>query len=198
MDLILIRHGCTKGNLEHRYVGTTEEGLTEDAVRQIKANRDCYPEPDILFVSPLGRCRETASLLYPGIRQEIIPDLRECAFGAFEYKNYLELQGNAEYQAWIDSGGILAFPGGESRKAFIDRCSNGFLTGYRTALQRKCEKAAFVVHGGTIMAVLHRYSSPHKDYFEWQVKNAQGYVGKTQEKEGQLLITELQKIETGV
>mgnify|MGYP000016557086 CR=1 FL=1 len=32
MKLFMIRHGATAGNLEKRYVGRTDEGLTEQAV----------------------------------------------------------------------------------------------------------------------------------------------------------------------
>ena len=47
-------------------------------------------------------------------------------FGEFEGKNYIELQKDPNYQAWIDSNGTLPFPGGESREAFIKRCEQGF------------------------------------------------------------------------
>ena len=46
-------------------------------------------------------------------------------FGEFEGRNYAQLNGDPRYQAWIDSGGTLAFPGGESREAFIARCVDG-------------------------------------------------------------------------
>ena len=36
--------------------------------------------------------------------------LEEMDFGDFEYKNYHELNGNAAYQAWIDSGGTDCLP----------------------------------------------------------------------------------------
>ena len=37
-------------------------------------------------------------------------------FGSFEGKTYFDLNGNEDYQRWIDSGGTLPFPGGESRE----------------------------------------------------------------------------------
>ena len=40
----------------------------------------------------MRRCLETAEILYPGIRSEIVPDFRECDFGTFEYKNYYDYQ----------------------------------------------------------------------------------------------------------
>ncbi len=176
MRICLIRHGSTAGNLEHRYVGSTDEELTMDAVLELKENKDRYPRPDCVFVSPLRRCVQTAGLLFPEIDKAVLPDLRECDFGEFEYGNYQELAGNPRYQAWVDSGGTLPFPGGESREEFADRCCAAFLAGCRKAADSGYDCAAFVVHGGTIMAILDRLSRPHKDYFDWQVKNGEGYV----------------------
>ena len=74
----------------------------------------------------MRRCVETANLLYPGVPQAIIGSFRECDFGDFENKNYAELNGRADYQAWIDSGGELPFPHGESRAQFAARCVTAF------------------------------------------------------------------------
>ncbi len=56
----------------------------------------------------------------------IIDELAECDFGEFENKNYQELDGNANYQSWIDSGGLLPFPGGESGEEFNKTNVTGF------------------------------------------------------------------------
>ena len=86
-------------------------------------------------------------------------------FGEFEGKNYIELQKNPNYQAWIDSGGTLAFPGGESKAAFLQRCCQAL----EQALQRQQHQTvAAVVHGGTIMAVLSALEEQQKPYFSWQ------------------------------
>lgn len=106
MKWILIRHGQTQGNREHRYIGCrTDEPLCPEGIAQLQ-NRH-YPPVSRVFVSPMRRCVETASLLYPGVPQTIIGGFRECDFGDFENKNYAELNGRADYQAWIDSGGEL-------------------------------------------------------------------------------------------
>ena len=67
-------------------------------------------------MSPLRRCQETAEILFPEQKVRIIDQLAECDFGAFENKNYKELSDDPRYQAWIDSNGIMAFPGGESKE----------------------------------------------------------------------------------
>ena len=63
-----------------------------------------------MIVSPMKRCIQTAELIYPKnqITQEVL--LKECDFGIFEGKTYEELKDREEYQAWLDSGGTIAFP----------------------------------------------------------------------------------------
>lgn len=194
MQISLIRHGSTSGNLEHRYVGSTDEWLTMEAVQELSQNRRNYPQPELVFISPMRRCLQTAKILYPEQKMIVLEDLRECEFGEFEYKNYRELQDDSRYQAWIDSNGTIGFPGGESRAEFIRRCCSAFETAYERALQEGCEQIAFVVHGGTIMAVLDQMSEPHRDYFDWQVKNAEGFSGMLEAGEEGLRITGAEKI----
>lgn len=177
MQITLIRHGSTAGNLEHRYVGSTDEPLTEQAKDMLQNRATNMEKPDILYVSPMKRCRETAQLLYPQTAQRVAKGLRECSFGEFEYKNYIELNENAAYQAWLDSGGTLPFPGGESRAEFTDRCCSTFAKCCLEAVEAGCKHVAFVVHGGTIMAVMERFALPQRSYFDWQVKNAEGFCG---------------------
>ena len=191
MQILLIRHGSTAGNLEHRYVGSTDEPLTDEALLLLKEKRGIFQTPDLVFVSPMKRCLQTAEGLFPDVGKICIPELKECDFGEFEYKNYKELQGDERYQAWIDSNGTTAFPGGESREQFISRCCRAFEDTCRRAMTESCKFIAFVVHGGTIMAVFDQYADPHRDYFEWQVKNLEGFEGVLREENGRIRITEI-------
>lgn len=175
MQIYLIRHGSTAGNLERRYVGETDEELTPEAAEELKLRRVYCPVPDAVYSSPKKRCLQTAGLLFPEASIQVKDDLRECGFGEFEYRNYEELKEDSRYQAWIDSGGTAAFPGGESREAFCARCCRAFEQACREAAKGGAGSVAFVVHGGTIMAVLDRYSMPHRDYFDWQPANGGGF-----------------------
>ena len=117
MKCVLIRHGKTAGNLAGRYIGCrTDEPLCPEGIAQLREGR--YPAVERVFASPLRRCRETARLLYPAMEMEIVEDFRECDFGAFEGLSYADLNGRADYQAWLDSGGEAPFPGGESKAEF--------------------------------------------------------------------------------
>ena len=178
----LILHGRTPGNLDGRYVGKrTNEELSPEGKEQCK-NRVC-PRADVIYTSPLRRCVQTASLLYPDrdvITQEL---LSECDFGIFEGKNYKELSGEPLYQQWIDSRGTLPFPGGESREQFQTRCLQGFFFCLEHCMQNRYKTFAMVVHGGTIMSILDALVVPHREYFEWQVKNLEGFKIQIEEQQ---------------
>lgn len=93
MKLFMIRHGATAGNLEKRYVGRTDEGLTEQAVLDLKKEalklRELAGNAAVIVTSPLKRCLETAEILFPEKLYEHVPriqkaGLSECDFGTFE------------------------------------------------------------------------------------------------------------------
>ena len=172
MKWVLIRHGQTQGNIEHRYIGArTDEPLCTRGMEKLKLR--AYPHVQRVFSSPMLRCRQTAEILYPHIKPEIIEDFRECDFGAFENKSYQELDGRADYQVWIDSNGELPFPGGESRAEFAARCADAFEELTKRGMGEDC---ALIVHGGTIMAIMERYALPKGSYYDFQVKNGEGYT----------------------
>lgn len=172
MSIYLIRHGLTNGNLEGRYIGCkTDEPLCEQG--EARLSTLCMPKVSRVFVSPMRRCIQSAQILFPGAETVIVNDFRECDFGDFEGKNYAELNGNPSYQAWIDSGGELPFPNGESRKQFAERCVCAF---EKLALLSSEEDCAVVAHGGTIMAIMEKYAMPKGGYFDYQVKCGEGFA----------------------
>ena len=172
MKILLIRHGKTAGNLEKRYIGRTDEPLCPAGIEELRACR--FPQWSVLVSSPMQRCLQTAEFLFPAQKIHICEAFRECDFGDFEGKNHAELDGDPQYQAWIDSGGNLPFPNGESPAAFRGRCCDGFR---QTANEfYDTESLALVVHGGTIMAILSQFALPHRAYFDWMTANAQGWL----------------------
>lgn len=177
-ELIFLRHGETAGNRRKNYIGRTDEPLSEEGAADIErlAARGIYPDVERLLVSPLFRCKQTAALIYPKLSQVIIDDFAECDFGDFENKNYLDLAGNSAYQAWIDSGGKLAFPNGESREQFVSRVCRGFERAAELLLSEKIGRAAIVVHGGTIMSILSTYTAG--GYYDFMTKNGGGWLVK--------------------
>lgn len=172
--MILIRHGKTYGNTLGRYIGSrTDESLCQEGICLLWEKK--YPPAEYVYTSPMRRCLETAREIYPGVPGESNLLLTECDFGAFENKNYKELSGDARYQAWIDSGGILPFPQGESQEVFRKRCEKGFEQCVEDAWAKGRKQTAMVVHGGTVMSILCRFAVPSGEYFKWQIKNGEYY-----------------------
>lgn len=177
--LSLIRHGATKSNQEHRYLGRADEALAEEGIKYLIQKKESgkLPSPECVFTGPMLRCRQTAEILFPKVKKCVISDWTEMDFGLFEGKNYEELAGNAFYQKWIDSGGVLPFPEGESREAFVKRTMGGFdkmisLLREQGGLTDNREIAA-VVHGGTIMALCSSLFGG--DYFDYQAGCGEGF-----------------------
>lgn len=181
MQVVMIRHGATSGNLEKRYIGRTDESLTAQAVRECEKKREGFRKLFMdeksrwLYVtSPMKRCIETLELLSgettERLKAKVIPDFSECDFGLFEGKNYLELKDCKAYQAWIDSGGTMDFPEGEPLDEFKERNNKAFLQ-LISAAEGRYDGICMVVHGGTIMAIAERFGNAGKSYFAYQVKN---------------------------
>ena len=199
MELILIRHLKTPGNEKRQYIGSTDEALSEQEVQNFvqKQKRENYPPVQQVITSPMKRCIQTAELIYPKnqVMQEVL--LKECDFGIFEGKTYEDLKDKAEYQAWLDSGGTIAFPEGEEQKEFRLRCVKGMLCQVDRLCEENVESVAFVVHGGTIMAVLEQLAEDQKDFYHWQVENGGGYrmlVDEEEWKSGVHRFREIQKL----
>lgn len=168
--IYLIRHGLTAGNEEKRYIGKTDQPLSLRGVDFLKGK--IAPPADEIVVSPMLRCRQTAELLFPGREYQIIEDFRECDFGTFEGKNYLELSDDPDYIAWIESNGKNMFPRGEDPKKFRKRCVDAFRE-YMNRLSPD-RTVAFIVHGGTIMAISEAFDRAQKDFYEYSLPNGEG------------------------
>lgn len=181
MQILWIRHGQTQGNVERRYVGRTDEGLTADAKEKLKMRKQqgIGFEADLIYISPMIRCRDTADLLFPEQRKVPWDGLQETDFGDFEYKNYEELKDDPLYQVWIDSNGQMLIPNGESGADFRRRCCAAYEKCVTEAREKGLEKIAIVCHGGTIMSVMERYGVPKKSFYEWQVANGCGILTET-------------------
>ena len=172
IELVLIRHGKTKENEEHRYLGRTDSPLSENGAEELRnfVREQLYPSVEAVFASPMIRCVQTAKIIYPDLQPVCVPDLREMDFGLFEGKD------NPDYRAWIDQDGNTCCSKGEGKDAFIKRSMEGFLQAMKQAMQqaRAYHKIGMVVHGGTIMAVLSQLAGGN--YYDYQVKNGKGYV----------------------
>lgn len=174
MNIFFIRHAQTRANIERRYLGRTDEPLSPAGVESF-CNL-AYPAVNRVYASPLLRCVQTAGILYPMEQPVLIDGLRECDFGEFENKTWYELKDRPDYQAWIDSHGKGTPPGGEPPEAFKARVCAAFAQSMGKSFRDGLSDIAFVVHGGTIMAVMEQYAVPHRDFYGWQVENLGGWA----------------------
>ena len=133
MEILLLRHGMTGGNLQKRYIGITDEPLCTEGREQLRRDHGgqgaVFARRNALrvFTSPLLRCRQTAELLFPKAEQVLIPELQEMNFGIFENRAFAgDLEFSPEYQSWLDGWCEGPIPGGEQKNAFTERCILGF------------------------------------------------------------------------
>ncbi len=115
---------------------------------------------------PACRTRQTAEVLFPGARLVEVNDLKEMCFGSFEGRNYIEMEHDPDYLAWVAANCESPCPDGETKAAFCERICAAFSALVDKALADGEEMLVILAHGGTQMAAMERYALPHKDYYE--------------------------------
>jgi alpha-ribazole phosphatase len=134
LELVLVRHGQTQWNVEHRYLGHTDLPLLPDTSerlsqlqQQITWMTDKHAEVSSgfwhVFCSDLRRCRETLDYISPSLEKTTIYDqrLREMNFGTWEGCTYEQLKDNPLYRSWIDNPSTVTPPDGETWAQFDER-----------------------------------------------------------------------------
>lgn len=166
MKVIFIRHGKTKGNLERRYIGKTDEDILP--IKDLDKKK--YVNVSAVYTSTKKRCIQTANLIYPDILTVKVDDIRECDFGGFEGKTYDDLKDNKDYREYINSRGKISPPNGENIYNFKKRCYNGYKFILSDAKNKGFNKIAIVTHGGVIMSIFEKFSTIN-DFYSWQIPN---------------------------
>lgn len=231
IKIILIRHGQTAGGREHRYIGAlSDEPLEPDSIDDIrkKLKSGCYSSAKecsssdncsdqsrtrqdffsdfytdlCVYSSPMKRCLQTASIIFPDQQIHQIEDLREISFGLWEGKTYSEILSDAalkdSYQRWIDTGAESAVPEGETKAEFIARSMRAFRAcldyscHFNTRQDNTCQAhsyqdsecqdhlyhdirhIAIVCHNGTIMSVISQLTG--MDYYDCGVSYGEGWL----------------------
>lgn len=202
MKVLFLRHGATAGNELRRYIGRTDEPLSPQGIRET-GNAGGSAALFLVYVTPLLRTRQTAEIMFPNAQQIIVEDLREMDFGDFEGRNAQEMEFDQAYRDWVNGGCLGQCPGGESREAFTCRVQAAFektmITHMYSEMNFGTDTAVFVVHGGTIMAVLEKYARPAMTFYEGHVGNCQGFLctlsSSAGEEELPFLLTDITKVE---
>ena len=173
VEIVLIRHGKTEGNKEKRYIGRTDQPLSEEGIAGIKEGLGRYPSVEKVYASPMKRTRQTAELIYPGQTPDLIDGLREMDMGVFEGKNHAELKNRPSYILWVATRGKISIPEGESMKDFGKRTMDALTQVLGDMQAEEIKKAAVVAHGGTIMSIVSQLADD--DYYKYMVNNGAGF-----------------------
>ncbi|WP_395571429.1 histidine phosphatase family protein [Streptomyces sp. BK79] len=157
--IILWRHGQTSWNVERRFQGTTDVGLTETGVAQARraARLLVGLRPDAIVASDLSRAAHTAAELasLTGLEVTLEEGLRETYAGVWQGLTHDEIiaRHGEEYAAW-KRGEPVRRGGGELETEVADRAAPVVL---RHA-EKLSENGTLVVvsHGGTIRTTIGR------------------------------------------
>lgn len=175
--IYLFRHGLTKGNLNAQYIGHTDLPLTTDSIeslRSIKAHHH-YPKVDAVFSSPLKRCRDSASIMFPQNNIIVIDDFIEYNFGEFEGLTAKELENNEDFKIWLRGDMNTATPYGESNGQFVSRVCSAFEKVVEGCIKTGTTNIAIVGHAGVLMTILSCYGVPEAPMAHWQMDAGYGY-----------------------
>ena len=102
--------------------------------------------------------------------------MQEMCFGSFEGRNFIEMEHDPDYLAWVDANCESPCPDGETKALFSARVCRAFSALVDKALADGEETLVILAHGGTQMAAMERYALPHEDYYHWCAPNAGGYL----------------------
>ncbi len=173
MNVYLLRHGRTSYNDQHRYQGRLDIPLSQKGSGELHA---ADFSPACVYVSPLLRARQTARILFPTARLEIVEPFAEMDFGDFDGRTADEMSGDAAYRAWVEGRCEGRCPNGESLAELRQRSCNAFAALLSKTASEKRAHLIIVAHSGTVCAVMERFSLPTCSYFDANPPLGGGYI----------------------
>jgi 2,3-bisphosphoglycerate-dependent phosphoglycerate mutase len=152
-QLLVIRHGETAWNAEHRIQGHLDIPLSATGFRQAVrlAERLANERVDAIYSSELARAWLTAAPLAERLGLEVVPEprLRERSFGIFEGLTLDEIatQHPEAFRLWRGRDPLWAMEGGETGQQLIDRVLDAL---HDIADRHRGATVAIVTHGGVL------------------------------------------------
>jgi len=188
--LVLIRHGQSTWNSEHRIQGQLDPPLSAEGRRQAEllAGRLAGRRFAGFYSSDLKRAFETAEILAPavGARPEPVPALREIFLGEWEGLRTEEIAERfpEAWDRWVEEPDWDVVPGGEGAAHFDARVGGAI----DDILERRGRGDHLVVtHGGVIQVALHRVvGRPSRGLFPFKIQNAS--VSLIEKRNGRMVI----------
>lgn len=183
--VILVRHGATEWNRDHRFQGHHDVPLAELGRQQ--AERIAYrlrkERMTSVYASDLQRTRQTAEVVAAAgdTPLETTSQLREMSFGVWEGLTAKEIQKTyaTEWKAWVDDPVHVCPSGGESLEQMAGRVTNFFQAALESVQQENTAGGRrtrgptllFVGHGGTLRALLtHLLEIPLERYWRFAIR----------------------------
>ena len=188
--MLLIRHGQSTWNREHRIQGQLDPPLSEDGRRQAEllGHRLAGRKFAGFYSSDLKRAFETAQAVEAatGMQAEPTPGLREIYLGEWEGLRSEELAQRFPdaWARWKEDPDWDLAAGGEGAAPFETRVAAA-LDGI---LERHPHGDVLVVtHGGLIQVYLHRiFGRPSRGLFPFKIQNAS--ITVIEKRDGRLII----------
>jgi 2,3-bisphosphoglycerate-dependent phosphoglycerate mutase len=166
--LVLLRHGESAWNLENRFTGFTDVGLSPNGEKEAAAAGERLAKAgirfDAVFTSTLKRANRTAEIALEKAGQaDLIPgmirhdDLRERDYGDLTGQNKDEARaqfGEEQVQIWRRSYDINP-PGGESLKDVVEKRVRPYYEAeIREMVEREGKNVLVAAHGNSLRALL--------------------------------------------
>jgi probable phosphoglycerate mutase len=154
----LVRHAESRSNVERRYQGQTDSGLTRDGVRQAAALGDALarlvPAPHLVLSSDLPRAVETCRPYASRVGARVLTDaaLREVSVGDWSGRSFAEIAAeHPDTVAAVEVGVDLPRGGGETFAQARSRVAEALARAVRQLSDGDGDRSVVVVsHGGPI------------------------------------------------
>jgi 2,3-bisphosphoglycerate-dependent phosphoglycerate mutase len=174
--LLLVRHGQSSWNREHRIQGQLDPPLSEEGRRQAEqlGHRLAGRQLAGFYTSDLKRASETSQAIGAviGVDAEPMPGLREISLGEWEglRTEELALRFPEAWAKWTEEPDWDLVPGGEGAAPFETRVAAAL----GAIFERHAHGDVLVVtHGGVIQVALHRvFGRPSRGLFAFKIQNA--------------------------
>ena len=155
--IVLVRHGETEEAMRGRCCGRIDPPLSRDGLRDMSYARECLSGLAVaaVYASPRRRAVDSARALEVEAPLTVDERLREIDFGCLEGLTFQEIAARHPgiWRQWIESPTEVAFPQGETFRAFADRVD---LAVDDLLARHQGHTIAIVAHGGVNRLILAR------------------------------------------
>ena len=122
--IYLIRHGESEDNKNSFLSGARDVGLSARGKAQCIALGSVLKDTKIdhVFHSPMKRAKESAGLIFPEVKADALPFLRELNYGEYEGFDLSQYSSSKDeiIRKWVNDPSELVFPGGDSIPEFCE------------------------------------------------------------------------------